>query len=133
MTYPAPSYLEDEPGFGPAYYSEKQEILKAKHDLCVAEDLLLAEETTGVPSDIHDKIEDGLLDFTLNHGQTLATGEEQAIDFGDFAPSDAYHLSNVFVGLINYDMKAMLTHAHPGSIPSVNHHRLSHMLQTADH
>ena len=56
MTYPAPSYLEDDPWFGPAYYSEKQEILKAKHDLCVAENLLLAEETTGVLNDIHERM-----------------------------------------------------------------------------
>ena len=56
MTYPAPAYLEDDPWFGPAYYSEKQEILKAKYDLCVAEELLLAEEITGVPSDIHERM-----------------------------------------------------------------------------
>ena len=66
MTYPAPAYLEDDPWFGPAYYSEKQEILKAKHDLCVAEDLLLAEETTGVPNDIHER----MYQIATGHGKT---------------------------------------------------------------
>jgi|TARA_B100000902_G_scaffold262896_1_gene249111 hypothetical protein len=54
MTYPAPKYLEDDPWFGPAILSETQEILKARIDLCVAEQLLLEEEETAVPNNIHE-------------------------------------------------------------------------------
>lgn len=54
MTFPAPKYLKDDPWFGPATLSETQEVLKARIDLCVAEQLLLAEEETGIPTNIHE-------------------------------------------------------------------------------
>lgn len=54
MTFPAAKYLKDDPWFGPATLSETQESFKQQYDLCVAERLLLVEEETGAPNNIHE-------------------------------------------------------------------------------
>ena len=55
---PDPTYLPDDPWFGPATYSEKQIDFKTAHDAAVADNQLLAEGDDGVveSSDIHQKM-----------------------------------------------------------------------------
>lgn len=55
---PAPPYLEEDPWFGPAYYSENQLALRAAFQKSV-EDRQLTPEPSGVkvePSDIHERM-----------------------------------------------------------------------------
>lgn len=68
------------------------------------------------PNELKDKVEQGLLDYTLNTALTLATGQDQAIDFGDFAPTEAYGIGNVFIGMMTTDLGEMIANAPAGSL-----------------
>jgi len=65
---PAPVFLPDDPWFGPATLSEKQEDLKAAHEAAVADNQILAEGDDGVVEshDIHQK----MYEIATNGGQT---------------------------------------------------------------
>lgn len=68
------------------------------------------------PSDTKDKVKNGLIDTTLNAGLTKMSGEAQAIDFGDFAPSEAYGFGNTFVSLLNTSIPEILLDSPSGSM-----------------
>lgn len=68
------------------------------------------------PSEVKDKVKNGLLDTTLNWALTQLSGEAQAIDFGDFAPSEAYGLGNTFVSLLNTSIPEILLDSPSGSL-----------------
>jgi len=53
MTYPAPSYLQDDPWFGPATLSEKQKSIKEMEQLLIEEEILLAPQSVEV-ANIHE-------------------------------------------------------------------------------
>ena len=65
---PAPTFLPDDPWFGPATLSEKQEDIKAAHEAAVADNQLLAEGDDGVVEshDIHQK----MYEIATKGGQT---------------------------------------------------------------
>lgn len=85
---------------------------------------------SGVPSETKDKIRDGMLDTTLNYALTLASGEDQAIDFGDFAPVEAYGIGNVFLSMIGTPLSDIIIDTPSGSLLFGNSPRLTDAFKT---
>jgi hypothetical protein len=69
-----------------------------------------------VPNEMKDAIKAGMLDVALNAALTAASGEDQAIDFGDLAPAEVYGIGNVFVAMINMAPMEMLVESPSGSL-----------------
>lgn len=68
------------------------------------------------PSELKDGFKNGLLDVALNEALTQLSGEAQNIDFGDFAPSEAYGMGNLFFSLLDTPISEALTGAPAGSL-----------------
>ena len=68
------------------------------------------------PSEARDLIEAGLLDTTLNAVLTDLSGEAQAIDFGDLAPTEAYGVGNVLVTMLTMGIGEGLAESPAGSL-----------------
>lgn len=71
---------------------------------------------SGEPTEVKDMIKDGLLDTTLNAALTLASGDDQQIDFGDMAPSEAYGMGNVFFTMIGTPISDTILDSPSGSL-----------------
>jgi len=82
------------------------------------------------PSEIKDNIQDGLLDFALNSALSAATGTEQAIDFGDLAPSEAFGMWNMISGMFSTDLGEIIANAPAGSLVFGNNARLTDAFKT---
>lgn len=70
----------------------------------------------GEPSPMKDVIEAGLIDLVMNEGLTLATGKDQALDWGDFAPTEAYGTGNLIIGMFTTDVGEMVSNSPAGSL-----------------
>ena len=68
------------------------------------------------PSEARDLIEAGLLDTTLNAVLSDLSGEAQAIDFGDLAPTEAYGVGNVLVTMLTMGIGEGLAESPAGSL-----------------
>ena len=65
MTYPAPKFLKDDPWFGPAPFSDKQQEYKLAYDQVIAENLLLVDTSSEVKN-IHQV----MYTIATSHGKT---------------------------------------------------------------
>lgn len=83
------------------------------------------------PSEIKDKIGDGLLDTTLNFVLSALSGKEQAIDFGDLAPAEAYGMWNGIAGMFSTDLGEMVANSPAGSLLFGQNPRLTDAFRTA--
>lgn len=77
---------------------------------------VMSKAYVGKPSEERDIIEDGLLDTTLNWILTQVSGQEQAIDWGDFAPTEAYGMGNMFIGMLTTNLGEMIASSPSGSL-----------------
>lgn len=68
------------------------------------------------PSEMKDNMRNGVLDVLANKAATLATGEQQSIDWGDMAPVEAYGTFNTLYGMINTDLSDMVANSPAGSL-----------------
>lgn len=77
-----------------------------------------------------DAIQAGLLYKVLNEAATLATGEEQAVNWGDLAPTEAYGVGNTLVGMFHTDLSQMVADSPAGSLMFGANPRLNNMWST---
>ena len=66
MTYPAPKFLKDDPWFGPAPFSDKQQEYKLAYEQSIIENLLLDEPIYSEVKNIHQV----MYDIATAHGKT---------------------------------------------------------------
>lgn len=83
------------------------------------------------PSELKDQITDGLLDTTLNAALTAASGEKQAIDFGDLAPTEAYGMGNLVFTAMGTSLTDILTNTPAGSLAFGASPRVNDAMKTA--
>lgn len=60
------------------------------------------------PNEARQALEDGLLSVTLNRALTLASGKEQAIDWGDLAPTEAKGVGDTFVAMLDSPISSII-------------------------
>lgn len=84
-----------------------------------------------VPNELKDKLKDGLVDIALNEALTLATGEDQEIDFGDLAPAEAYGTTGVVMSLLKTDIAEAIAKSPSGSLLFGNNAKLTESFKTA--
>ncbi len=82
------------------------------------------------PSELKDGIEDGLLHVTLNETLSALSGEDQAIDWGDLAPAEAYGVGNVFMGMLSSDLGEVIASSPGGSLLFGQNPRLTQAFKT---
>lgn len=82
------------------------------------------------PSEVKDALKAGLVDTTLNSALTAMSGEAQAIDFGDFAPTEVYGLGNVFYSLLDDSLSEMIVKSPSGSLLFGANPRLTEAFKT---
>ena len=82
------------------------------------------------PSEYRDRLKDGLLDTTLNYALTLASGEDQMIDFGDLAPTEAFGTFNVFSAMLTTPLAEVLAESPSGSLLFGANPRITEMFKT---
>lgn len=87
-------------------------------------------EENNLPSDMKDDVEAGLLDVALNQALTEMSGKEQAIDFGDLAPVEAYGFGNMFFGLLTSPIGDVLKESPGGSLFFGNNPRVTDAIKT---
>ena len=80
---------------------------------------------------LRDTLEYGLEDVLLNNLFTSMTGEEQQVDWGDLAPTNAYGLRDFTVGLLTTDLSTLLTESPSGSLFFGDNARLTNAFKTA--
>lgn len=85
----------------------------------------------GKPSPERDMIEDGLLSVFLNESLSLISGKDQAIDWGDFAPAEAYGMGDVLVGMMTTNLLEMAAKSPSGSLLFGANPRLADAFKTA--
>lgn len=83
------------------------------------------------PSEIKNKIQDGLLDTTLNMVLSGLSGKEQNIDWGDLAPTEAYGMWNMMTGMFSTDLGEMVANSPSGSLLFGSNPRLTDAFRTA--
>lgn len=83
------------------------------------------------PSETRDAIEDGLIHTMLNMAATEITGEQQAVDWGDFAPVEAYGMGNTIVGMFSTDLGEIISNSPAGSLLFGANPRVSNAFKTA--
>lgn len=83
-----------------------------------------------LPSEMKDDVEAGLLDVGLNQALTAMSGKEQAIDFGDFAPVEAYGFGNMFIGLLTTPVGEVMMESPGGSLFFGNNPRVTDAVKT---
>lgn len=82
------------------------------------------------PSEVKDAIGDGLLDVALNAGLTAISGEDQMVDWGDFAPTDAYGMGNMLTAMLTTDLGEMVANSPAGSLMFGANPRLADAFKT---
>ena len=92
----------------------------------LASDQIMGEE----PSEMKDKLNAGLFDTTLNATLTALSGEAQSVDFGDFAPTEAYGMGSLFFSILNTPIPEMMTENPAGSLLFGANPRLSDAFTT---
>lgn len=85
----------------------------------------------GEETEVEKKLKDGLLDIALNEALTLASGEDQAIDWGDLAPTEAYGIGNVFVSMLDAPISSILVGGPSSSLLYGGNPRLTDAFKTA--
>lgn len=60
------------------------------------------------PPEVRAPLEQGLFTMVMNKGLTMLSGKDQAIDWRDMAPSEAYGIGNVFVGMLDTPIVSIL-------------------------
>lgn len=83
------------------------------------------------PGPVADALVDGALDIFLNQSLTLMTGEKQAVDWGDLAPTSAYGMGEVLMGMFSSDLTELITESPAGSLMFGNNARMNQMFKTA--
>lgn len=83
------------------------------------------------PSELKDTLKEGLLDVTLNAVLSAVSGEKQAIDWGDFAPTEVYGFGNTFMGFLNSDIGEIIANSPAGSMFFGNNPRMTDAFKTA--
>lgn len=78
-----------------------------------------------------DVLEQGLEDVLLNHVLTAVSGEEQSIDFGDFAPTDVVGTGQFLAALATLDIGQLVSEAPSTSLFFGNNPRVTNMFSTA--
>lgn len=68
------------------------------------------------PSETKDVVKNGLLDAGLNAALSAISGEAQAIDFGDLAPTEAYTFGNLLFSILETPLAEALTSSPSGSL-----------------
>ncbi len=82
------------------------------------------------PSEVKDTVKNGLLDVALNRSLSLISGEAQAIDFGDLAPTEAYTMGQTFFSLLDTPFSELLVTSPSGSLLFGNNPRVSDAFAT---
>lgn len=93
-------------GYTTAMFGMDATLIKAVSDQIMGDE----------PSVMKDKLNAGLFDTTLNAVLTSVSGEAQSIDFGDFAPTEAYGMGSLFFSILNTPISEMLTENPAGSL-----------------
>lgn len=60
------------------------------------------------PSEVRKPLEQGLFTMVLNTGLTMLSGKDQSVDWRDMAPSEAYGIGNVFVGMLDTPISSIM-------------------------
>jgi hypothetical protein len=68
------------------------------------------------PNEVKDALKDGFVDVTLNGVLSALSGEDQNIDWGDLAPSEAYGMGNVLSAMWTTNVGEMIANAPAGSL-----------------
>lgn len=82
------------------------------------------------PSELKDKVTNGLLDTTLNAALTAASGEKQAIDFGDLAPTEAYGMGQLLFTAMGTSLTDIMTNTPAGSLAFGANPRVNDAMKT---
>lgn len=82
------------------------------------------------PSPEKDLVKNGLVDLMLNEMLTLASGEEQSIDFGDLAPTEAIGMWSLMEGMISTSPLDILASSPAGSLITGTNPRVTDALKT---
>lgn len=82
------------------------------------------------PGPERDMIEAGLEDVLLNGIATWATGEEQQVDFGDLAPTNAYGLYDMVTTMATTDIFTLIKDSPSGSLIFGQNPRLTEAFKT---
>jgi len=84
-------------------------------------------------SEVKDAIKNGLIDYSFNAALTAATGEDQQIDWGDIAPSEAYGVGNSLIAMLRTDVAEMVAESPSGSLLFGGNPRVAQAYKTALH
>ena len=77
-------------------------------------------------------LKDGLMDMTFNAALTMASGEDQSIDFGSLAPVEVYGIGNGVIGFLTAtDLSEMVANAPAGSLLFGHNPRVTDAFRTA--
>jgi hypothetical protein len=60
------------------------------------------------PSETKQALKDGLLSVALNYALTQASGKDQAIDWGDLAPTQAFGVGNLVVSMMDTPISSII-------------------------
>lgn len=77
-----------------------------------------------------EAIADGLLDYVLNQSLTMATGEQQSIDFGDLAPTEAYGMGQLLDAMLTTNPREFVENSPAGSLLFGANPRINDMVST---
>lgn len=83
------------------------------------------------PSEVKQILADGLLDTTFNSVATTLSGENQNVDWGDFAPAEAYGIGNIWAGMLSSDLGEIIANSPGGSLIVGHNPRVTDAFKTA--
>lgn len=87
-------------------------------------------DLVGEDSELVPMINDGMLDYMLNGLLTVVSGEQQAISFADFKPTDIYGTANLAASLLTTDLSSLIAEAPAGSLLFGNNPRITNFAKT---
>lgn len=84
-----------------------------------------------VDEQLRSTIEEGFLSIALNKALTVASGEDQALDWGDLAPAEAYGMGNVLAGLWSSSLIDVIAESPSGGLLFGSNPRVHDAFKTA--
>lgn len=87
-------------------------------------------DTFGEDSEMITMLNDGMIDYMLNGVLTAASGEKQAIDFGDLKPTDIMGTATMATALLTTDLGTMISEAPGASLVLGNNPRITNFAKT---
>jgi hypothetical protein len=82
------------------------------------------------PSELKDHLRDGMLDWTLNTTLTKLIGKEAAVDWGAFAPTQAFGVVDTLISVLDGDLLSIITESPSGGLLFGNNPRVADAVKT---